>query len=265
MNYYDAPPDPPQNKPIEPKSLISGQLPGATEIRIGNNIKISGKNQQIIVTTTGGNVVIGATSDGRLALEATNTDGSKVGIGNIPGTTNLGLYSVDSSSHTTAILGKQADGSNSLKFFDSNNIGLAQFGKFADGTTALKVAQPDIEVGTATNAQLIFNSSQNVFKIAFSGTTTIAARASAGTTTTTVTHNLGFIPGVLAYQVYSGTYYPLPTSILRLDTGAIQQMIDVENITSTTIDFVIQISAVSTPTTSPTITIKYYLLQETAN
>lgn len=202
MNYYDNPPDPDQKSPIEPHSIISGALPGATEIRLGNNIKISGKNQQILVTTTGGNVVVGSTSDGRLAVEATNNDGSKVGMGDIPGTTNLGLYSVDSSNHTTAVLGKQADGSNSLKFFDASNVGLAQFGKFSDGSTALKVAKAGIEVGTATNDQLIFNSSQDVFKIVASNESTLTPPASWGSgvaITNTISHNLGFPPAFQAY------------------------------------------------------------------
>lgn len=95
MQFYDNPPDPTQRQPIEPKSIISGGLPGATEIRLGNNIKISGKNQQIRVNTTAGNVVFGATDDGRLAMEVTNTDGTKTGIGQIPGSTDLGFYTLD--------------------------------------------------------------------------------------------------------------------------------------------------------------------------
>lgn len=97
MQFYDNPPDPAQTQPIEPKSIISGGLPGATEIRLGNNIKISGKNQQIRVNTTSGNVVFGATDDGRLAMEVTNADGTKTGIGQIPGTTDLGFYTLDTS------------------------------------------------------------------------------------------------------------------------------------------------------------------------
>lgn len=96
MNYYDAPQDAEQRQPLEPHNLISGALPGSTEIRIGNNIKISGKNQQIRVNTTAGNVVFGATDDGRLAMEVTNSDGTKTGIGQIPGSTDLGFYTLDS-------------------------------------------------------------------------------------------------------------------------------------------------------------------------
>lgn len=95
MNYYDAPTPAAQINPVEPKSIISGMLPGATEIRLGNNIKISGKNQQIRVNTTAGNVVFGATDDGRLAMEVTNADGTKTGIGQIPGSTDLGFYTLD--------------------------------------------------------------------------------------------------------------------------------------------------------------------------
>lgn len=95
MQYYDAPQPAPQSNRIEPKSIISGALPGATEIRLGNNIKISGKDQQILVNTANGSVVFGATDDGRLAMEVTNSDGTKTGIGQIPGSTDLGFYTLD--------------------------------------------------------------------------------------------------------------------------------------------------------------------------
>jgi len=50
----------------------------------------------------------------------------------------------------------------------TNNIGL--FGFDSSGNMVVKVARPGFNADTATDSQLIFNSSQNTFKIAMSGT-----------------------------------------------------------------------------------------------
>lgn len=136
MQYYDNPPDSEQKQPLEPKSIISGGLPGATEIRLGNNIKISGKNQQISVNTTGGNITIGATSDGRLAMEVTNTDGTKTGIGQIPGSTDLGFYTLDSAGNVI----QKIIGATRYVYDISTSKNIMQDGKLPDATYGWSVA-----------------------------------------------------------------------------------------------------------------------------
>lgn len=77
MRYFNAPVSDTQRQPLEPANIMSGALPGATEIRIGGNqnIKISGKDQQITLT---------------------GNDGSVVGIGAIPGNPGQnGFFSLD--------------------------------------------------------------------------------------------------------------------------------------------------------------------------
>lgn len=136
MNYYDTPPDPAQNQPLEPHSIISGSLPGATEIRIGSNIKISGKTQQISVTTTGGKITMGATSDGRLAMEVTNADGTKTGIGVIPGSTQLGFYTLDASGNVI----QKIVGPTRYVYDITNNKNVMQDGKLPDSTYGFATA-----------------------------------------------------------------------------------------------------------------------------
>lgn len=136
MNYYDAPPDPEQTSPLEPHSIISGALPGATEIRIGRSIKISGKNQQIKVTTTGGNITMGATSDGRLAMEVTNADGTKTGIGVIPGLTQLGFYTLDAGGNVI----QKIVGPTQSVYDISTTKNIMQVGKLPDATYGWAVA-----------------------------------------------------------------------------------------------------------------------------
>lgn len=76
MRFFDAPTDDAQRQQLEPKSIMSGILPGATQIRIGgsSSVLIDGLNQRITITN----------------------GTSSVGIGAIPGDEgNLGFYSAD--------------------------------------------------------------------------------------------------------------------------------------------------------------------------
>lgn len=142
MQYYDNPPDPEQRQPIEPRSIISGSLPGATEIRLGDNIKISGKNQQIKVTTTAGNITVGATSDGRLAMEVTNSDGTKTGIGVIPGSTDLGFYTLDATGNVI----QKIVGATRYVYDISTSKNIMQDGKLPDATYGQATAKAGYNV-----------------------------------------------------------------------------------------------------------------------
>lgn len=142
MEYYDNPSGSEQHQPLEPKSIISGSLPGATEIRIGNSIKISGKTQQIAVTTTGGNITIGATSDGRLAMEVTNSDGTKTGIGVIPGSTQLGFYTLDASGNVI----QKIVGPTRYVYDLTTGKNIMQDGKLPDASYGQATAKPGFNV-----------------------------------------------------------------------------------------------------------------------
>lgn len=97
MQYVDWPALEEQRKPLVPHKMISGALPGATEIRIGGsqNIKISGRGRNITITTDDGSITFGQKEDGGLALEVVNEDGTRTGIGIVPGGTELGFYTTD--------------------------------------------------------------------------------------------------------------------------------------------------------------------------
>lgn len=145
MQYYDAPQNAPQINPIEPKSIISGSLPGATEIRLGNNIKVSGKNQQILVNTATGSVVFGATDDGRLAMEVTNADGTKTGIGQIPGSTDLGFYTLDTAGNVI----QKIIGATRYVYDISTNKNIIQDGKLPDASYGQATAKAGYNVSDA--------------------------------------------------------------------------------------------------------------------
>jgi len=155
------------------------------------------------------------------------------------------------------------------------------FGEGPDQFYGMKVSQEGFDVTGAADSELVFNSSQNVFKIVMSGTTTIPAytMASAGVTNTytgsstvvSIAHNLGYRPAVLAF-IDDGTYFtPIPRSISNAGgTGGGMYTTDIlVGVTSTAIEFTSSSvgygaysfagqSIVSRP-------VRYYLLQETAN
>lgn len=107
------------------------------------------------------------------------------------------------------------------------------------------------------------------FKIVDSGTISYTKPASSVGAVTEVEHNLGYVPGVIAFGVAGdGNYSPLPEIVPNLNTGVIEQFTEVNFVDDTSIGFV-----TFTPDTGSNdfytdainITVKYYLLQETAN
>ncbi len=104
----------------------------------------------------------------------------------------------------------------------NNNYNVALFGLDDAGKVVVKVAKDGYNADTATDAQLIFNSSQNVFKIVVSATATrlVPSLTAGATDTLTIPHNLGYIPSVMAYvngagstYLTAGQQYLLPKSI----------------------------------------------------
>lgn len=156
------------------------------------------------------------------------------------------------------------------------------FGKGEDGFYGLKVSKPGYDVHTAADEDLIFNSSQNIFKIVGtyditspSYTTAVVAAGDVGldVSATSVAHGLSFIPALVAYIADSGTYYPLNRVTWGIDAGnikygqfAFQVYADATDITFQIITFLSAIGAASGVSASSTgFTIKVYALQETAN
>jgi hypothetical protein len=161
-------------------------------------------------------------------------------------------------------LGKQSDGSYSLKFFDtSSGLGTAEF-----KSGSFKVAKSGFEVSTTGNANLIFNSSQNVFKIVATGTTSLTKAINSSGATATIAHGLSFTPGVMSYVDDSGLLYPMPHLVVVDDGTAtlkIGRKIAV-TVDATNLYFTITTAGTGTYySTAVSYNFRYYLLQETAN
>lgn len=124
MRYFDPPVLDEQRQPLEPHNIISGSLPGATQIRIGGNqnILIDGLHQRITIAST---------------------DGSSVGIGSIPGDEgNSGFFSVDASGNLVQkiILG-------TWYVYDlSTNKNIMQSGKLPDNSYGQAIAKSGFNV-----------------------------------------------------------------------------------------------------------------------
>ena len=151
-------------------------------------------------------------------------------------------------------------------FKDDTGTRRVLLGKGADGFYGLKVSQEGVDVFSAANDDLVFNSDQNVFKIVSSGTSIIdATSATAGVAiSNTVAHNLGYIPAFQAYYSAGGFFYQLPNST---GWGASGGVMTFTNWIFAAVDDT-NIYLYFIPSASGDIglfPVKYYLLQETAN
>lgn len=159
---------------------------------------------------------------------------------------------------------KDASGNNSIAMYVD-----------ANGDPVMKVAKAGEDAVTGGDEDLIFNSAQNVFKIAQSGTATIAVPASMVSlqvASTTVTHNLGYKPAIIAYITGGTAWGTSPNQMLMMPfsseyivAGSTRGFFYTDAYTTdTTAVFRHTNKTTVTDTTGGSVEIKYYLLQETA-
>jgi hypothetical protein len=139
----------------------------------------------------------------------------------------------------------------------------------------LRTSPAGVDVYTATNDQLTFNSNNNVFKIVATYDLTIpscslntgGANYSSGTPTgETVSHNLGYAPAIMAFVSNGGSYVPLPwTHTAGWGSGGFAYISILCSVDDTEVSVSANISGYNTVTSEPELTVKVYLLQETAN
>lgn len=149
---------------------------------------------------------------------------------------------------------------------DASGIPNILIGLDSTGNSRIKVASAGINVTTATDDQLLFNSAQDVFKIVKIMSFSIIQPA-ATSTSYSKPHGLSFIPAVMGFLAAGGGLFrPLPTHT---------------SVTSDTVNHVIQFATwvdCQADATNVTITFrnslatdvgnynfKIYVLQETAN
>lgn len=253
MRYIDVPQLEPQRRPLFPHKIISGMLPGATEIRIGGNenIKISGKDQRISVVNSGTTLSFGNQGSGDLQLALSDGTTNIIKLGNL-GSSYMGLAFNDAS-------------------FDRIFVG-----KKPDGTHVARLSQSGYDAKTATADQLIWSSEFNNFKIVGSPRTVNLQIVSTGTGIygeTTLAHGLDFLPSYHAFITLDTDIAALAASpatnlvnpaITYADVGGTITLISVSTVSvdDTDITFSTQLSSLVGAGTYD-FSAKVYLLRET--
>lgn len=173
----------------------------------------------------------------------------------------------------------QSDPTNQRIVVNDNTNNRVAFGRIGTGVNdwGLKVSKPGYDVGNATNDQLIFNSSQNVFKIVQTGSVTIpsctvttaATSYGSNAAAASITHNLGYVPILLAFinDGGSGNYILLPDQLFAQGASQFALAWYRGFSTTTTASFEIDMLAYNYVAgyTVSSQSVKYYLLQESAS
>jgi hypothetical protein len=176
----------------------------------------------------------------------------------------------DSANNTTINnLIRQVNNEETTKIIkDATGVRRVLIGSGANGFEGIKVSKTGIDVYTAANTDLIFNSEQNIFKITSTNTTTITVTGAAtgNVSSPLITHNLGYIPVIIAFVTVPpglfGVAGSTPTPWTSYTAGASSTLAficDFLDITTTTLQFYAQWAIVGF---AGVWTIKYYILQE---
>lgn len=258
---------------MNPDSILSGTLRG-TQFVGSAALQIDSTQGLITINDTSlSNVLsIGKISPTMFGMSVKDT---ATGVNTLffgQGTdSSLGL-TLSSSSGTALSLAQFADNSVGLNVPDASGNAVLFAGKDSTGATVVKVAKPGFDARTASAANLIFNSTQNIFKIVKIGTLNIdipGTLASNTTSSISVAHGLNYIPAFMGFiisQTYLGNaYIQTPYTVtFNIVSGVPQPLTFYLSVDATDIYANIYngggvgVSAVGTTI------FKYYILQETA-
>ncbi len=156
-------------------------------------------------------------------------------------------------------------------------IGYQDSPGFSNGKVGIKLSQVGIDVGAATNDQLIFSTDFNSFKIVQTGTvsqtlTNSSNTVTAGTQTVAIAHNLGYVPSFLVYVTAPATFvdgnilFQLPHTTFNSspDAGSLFTLFyATADTTNLNIVYKHRSNTDYSPN-SPTFSVRYYLTRETA-
>lgn len=174
---------------------------------------------------------------------------------------------------------------NRILLLDSSNNKIGLFGPDSNNNPVFKIAKSGFSADTASNSNLIFNSGQDVFKIAVSGSTTLtppASWAADNTITATIAHGLTgvapmarvtvFIPFISSVFLQEGYLLPLPVVLSANSTaggGTLKGLIAVwitYSVDSTNLYITMtNTSGVTLTSANAPFSFKYYVEQESAS
>lgn len=250
----------------------TGSIPSAPSSLPSSSMSLSNPNT-VLSGTYRGNQNVGSAQlnidsvNNVISVKGVNTLGSSiVKYGQIGNTGNYLGFAVN-------------DGTNDIMFAGEDST-------TSPATTYVKIAKPGFDAKTASAANLIFNSNQDTFKIVATGTLNLPSQSFTTTSNTYGTgglswplsvsapHNLTFIPTVLGFYNNGGIYTPLQFIYMAAVSSSpsyfaqftINVATDDVNVYASATAFGYNVAAASGGTvTFSGASIKYYLLQETAN
>lgn len=165
-------------------------------------------------------------------------------------------------------------------FKDETGTKRVLLGRGADDFYGLKVSKPTFNVFTASNDELVFNSSQNVFKIVdiqeiTTFETTLpncpAGETLAATSSSTFNHSLGYTPITAGFYQSGSSFLTLPYATVaapQVDNSVLVTTQLQASATDFTVKQVVLIDCASSGTgitlTLDEIGVKVYMLQESA-
>lgn len=117
------------------RQVLSGNIRGSQNITGSLTITSPSTNQQ--------NITIDGNSD---SITVTNTDGSSVGLGKIPGTNDFGFFSLDASGK---LIMKIVNGTKYVYDPSNNYVNVTQDGLLPDGAGGFVAAKPGVDVNAA--------------------------------------------------------------------------------------------------------------------
>jgi len=150
-------------------------------------------------------------------------------------------------------------------------------GKGADGFNGIRVSKAGVDVYTASSQDLLLDSdSPSIFNSVTEGTLVIptlvisapgAGNYSSSVASAQVAHGLGYVPGVFAFALSGGSYFPLPFSE-TFGSGTAGRWLSLTVGTDGTNvygNLQVCITGGTGYNAGGTTTVKYFLLQEAAN
>lgn len=107
---------------------------------------------------------------------------------------------------------RQLENLNRVQIFkDETGVNRIILGRLPDGSYGMKVSQEGVDVTEATDAELILDTSNNLFKIVDTGELTVTKAVNSESAVGSVSHDLGYAPLVIAFVVPFAGFSAGPT------------------------------------------------------
>jgi len=132
-------------------------------------------------------------------------------------------------------------------YYNQSGVPTVLLGKrLLTGEQGLFVSQEGVDVTQATNNELIFNSNSNTLQVVDNGQVSVPAVGTSSTQTVSYSHNLDYIPMIIAFYEYqSNSYVQLPFTSFASGSMSPQWNVQVSYVDKNTVTFAVQTASSS--------------------